>query len=488
MKHFVVFNLMLLGMLCLARAETNDFERSVVEVLVTYQKYDPHFPWRNERPGVRHGYGVVIGKGRVLTTEALVRNHTLVELRRAKSGLKITATVIQADYQVGAALLGFEEARAVAELKPVPLAPRVERDAKVQIVQFDNAGQVQTGEGQVVEISIGTLLSGPVQVLTLEVRSDLNISRQGTPVFLKGKLAGLVLRSYREKQVSIVVPACSLKRFIADTDDPPYKGLAVAGYLWMELIDPAKRSFLGIPAGRDGILVVKTMPCSSAADVLKNEDVIMEWDRFPIDSLGYYNDPDYGRLLFSYLINGRHKPGDTVPVKVIRDRRVLDLKVKLDALDESDALIPENIVGEQVEYVVDGGLVIRELTAHYLHSYGLRWKIAANPRLVHLYLTLALLPDKVGDRVVILSSVLPDIINIGYHGFRDEVITRINGEKILNMSDVFRIIDRDGGARRISLQSMGLDLVLDPKTIATANQRLAATYRIPHLRFQRKQK
>ena len=55
----------------------------VVELIVTHQAFDPFFPWQREQPRVRTGYGVHVGEGRVLTTEALLRNGTLVEMRFA---------------------------------------------------------------------------------------------------------------------------------------------------------------------------------------------------------------------------------------------------------------------------------------------------------------------------------------------------------------------------------------------------------------------
>ncbi len=70
-----------------------EVDNALLEILVSYQENDPFVPWRKRQPGRRIGYGVVIDKGLVLTTESLVRSHTLVELRRAARGEKIPARV-----------------------------------------------------------------------------------------------------------------------------------------------------------------------------------------------------------------------------------------------------------------------------------------------------------------------------------------------------------------------------------------------------------
>ena len=122
---------------------------------------------------------------------------------------------------------------------------------------------------------------------------------------------------------------------------------------------------------------------------------------------------------------------------------------------------------------------------NYLRSHGSSWQVRAQSRLVHLYLTGSVQPYEAGERVVILSQVLQDPINAGYQQLGDQVVHSVNGERVRNMSDVFRTVDRDGGIRRVALRSIGVDLVLDPAELAEANRRLAESCQIPRLRFQR---
>jgi hypothetical protein len=213
-------------------------------------------------------------------------------------------------------------------------------------------------------------------------------------------------------------------------------------------------------------------------------DVILEWDGYPIDNLGFYEDPDFGRLAMPYLVRGRRKPGDVVPVRLIRDRASVVVRVPLRRLLDETALIPENVGDKPEEYLVEGGLIFRELTGRYIRAHGASWYQMLDPRLVHLYFTRRYVPEQKGDRVVLLSGVLPDPVNIGYQHLRDAIVTAVNGRPIRNLRDLFSVAVADRRIERIALRSFGIELAFDPRELPEANARIARLYRIPQLRRQ----
>ncbi|MFH1477284.1 MAG: trypsin-like peptidase domain-containing protein [Verrucomicrobiota bacterium] len=462
-------------------APAPDYDASVFEITVTYQDHDPQIPWRKKASALRRGYGVVIGAGQVLTTEDLVRNQTQVELRRAKSGVKLAATVLEADDQLNTALLAFSNLPPANAPLPLALADTVRRDDRLTIVKLEKTGEFQTSAGQVVELSS----SVSPRPLALKVLTQSSIDGNGTPVLLNGRLAGLSVAYDKKTQTGLFIHCITLRRFIADAHAPPYKGLAWAGFQFESLLDPAKRRYLGVAETNGGIVITQTTPGSGAAAVLRAGDVITAWDGIPIDAQGYYTDKDFGRLRLAFLIGGRRTTGELVPVMLVRDRKPLAVNVLLERQRDRDKFIPEAIGGESVEYLVTGGLVLRELTGNYLRAAGENWKLKMNPRLVYYYLHQNELARRPGDHVVLLSMVLPDSINIGYQEFSDQVVTAVNGRPIRNMADVFQAVDSAGGLRCVSLLGCGVDLALDEATLAEANRRIAAQYRIPRLRYQK---
>ncbi|MEI8138292.1 MAG: hypothetical protein WCI03_00335 [bacterium] len=458
-----------------ATAETNTLPGCVAEVLVTAQKFDSHFPWKKSRPETRAGYGVVMADGKLITTEDLVRNAMLIEIQHPGGAIKTMARVIEADPRINAALL-----TAVTDgYTPAQWGAPVGTGAKIQIVQFDEAGQQQSGEGRITGIQVSQLPNAPLSILTFQALTDLKLERIGSPAFHEGKLAGLIMEYDDATQTSLVLPTAILKRFMEDVSAPPYRGIAVAGMTWSPLIAPANRKFYGLLNDDQGILVLRTIPGSGAAAVLQSGDVILKWDGCAIDSQGYYTDPDFGRLVLIHQISGRRHPGDVVTVTRWRNQKSEEVQLKLDSYNDSKSLVPLNIEGEQAEYLVEGGFIFRELSADYLLAYGAQWMVRSNPRLVDLYLTRAQAPSKPGERIIILTGILPDPINVSYQEIRDELVTQLNGKPVSSMNDVFAIRDQDGGLTRIRLKTLGLDLVMDKAMLPEANRRIAMLYGIP---------
>jgi S1-C subfamily serine protease len=478
----------LLALLAIAlpvNGQEPDPKDCLVEVIVTYQAHDAYTPWQKRRPGTRVGYGVVVRDGQVITTENLVRNHTLVELRRAATGEKIPATVETSDYQVNLALLRIDDPRGAAGLKPLDLAKNdITRETKTTILQFDETRQIQRGEAEVVQINVAELPSAPYSSLTFNLLTDLNVKREGAAVVRDGRLCGIMMGYNRGERIGYMLPYSVLRRFIDDVATPPYAGVPTAGFRWKALVDPAKRAYLGLEQNGIGVLVLSCIPETGADEVLEPNDVVVEWAGHTVDNLGFYDDAEYGRMSLSYLVRGRGTPGKHVPVKVMRDGKPLDVKLFLANLGDRAALIPENIDGRRAEYLVEGGLILREVCGHYLRARGGDWKSKTDIRITNTYLTRRNRPEKPGDRVVVLAGVLPDDINIGYQSMRDQIIEAINGQPVRNMADVFRIKDADGVVERVKLRTMGVELVLDRETLPVANKRLAQLYRLPSLRYQ----
>jgi S1-C subfamily serine protease len=464
--------------------EDPDLENTLVRVLVTYQTFDPIMPWQQTSPRTRYGYGVFVTDSLVLTTEDTVRNHRFVELRQSLSGEKFTAKVVEADEYVNLALLKVRRSGMRGEPKPLIPAEKLDRAARMIAAQFDETGEIQTGTLQIEKISMASLPSAAGSSLSFRLRTRLNINGDGAPVLADGKLVGLVSSYRNSRRTASVVPYPVIRRFLDDASDAPYKGFAAAGFSWGYLLDPAKRKYLQIDEERRGVIVLATTPGTGASEVLEPEDVILEWDGVPIDNMGYYDDPDFGRLVFSYLIKGRGRPGDMIPVTLVRDGEVRKVKLRLIRPSDARDFIPENTLREPIDYLVDGGLVIRELTGNFLRQYGKEWQMRVDSRIAHLYLTRSDRPEKPGDRLVILAQVLPDPINAGYEFFRNQIITHVNSQPVRNMQDVFRIVERDGNVNRLTLKSIGVDLVLDESGMRAANKRLAAKYSILRMRHR----
>jgi len=249
-------------------AANNGAGNCVLDVLVTYQTCDERLPWRLSPPQNRAGYGLVVGPGRILTTEDLVRQATLVELRRPGHASKFTALVTNADPQLDAALLAVRDTGLLPHLEPVVLATNLERGAETRIVQYEDSGAPQEGTGRIVELSVEALPAAPAAVLTCRVLSDLRVMNTGAPVFIGSRLAGLMMRYDAQRQSGFVLPAPILARFLRAAAAPVYHAPPYAGFTWMALVDPVLRRYLGVPEAGDGRIKALSEAANRAIRVL----------------------------------------------------------------------------------------------------------------------------------------------------------------------------------------------------------------------------
>lgn len=300
-------------------------------------------------------------------------------------------------------------------------------------------------------------------------------------MLVEGTLAGLIMSYDSATRVGEAIPSVTIKRFLDDCAAPMYRGVASAGIQWIPLVDPFKRDYLGVGLHEGGCVILSVLENTPAASVLQTDDVVLSWDGFPLDSLGFYVDPDFGRLDLSYAVKGRRRPGDQVPVQLLRGGAPTNVTVTLCRRLDSDQWIPEAITETQPEYIVEGGMVIREVSGRYLQAQGDH----GDSRLSHFYRTNRNTPPQPGDKIVVLSTVLPDPINLGYPPFQNEIITHVNGEEIHNLNSIFDILARDKHIHRLTLHGVGTDVVLDPEQIEKANTRIARQFDIAHMQYRK---
>ena len=457
--------------------------KPIVEVLVSFQEFNASLPWQREPVRDRRGFGLMLNDAVILTTESLVRNQTLIEIRRPRSGRKETARLIQADPQIDLALLALETTGEIPAADLPAIAALDATATTASILQITAAGEPQEGNGRIVQWKFEELPNAPYGVLQATILTDLNVDGSGAPVFCDGQFAGITLSYHGGSRTARMLPARFIETFVEDVQSPPYLGFASAGIFWQPLIDDTKRAYFGIPEDEvDGIQVLGVLPGAGDDNQLQPNDVILAVNGIPIDSQGYYRDPVWGRLAFPQLIKGNHRPGEQIAVKRIRDRAIKTENVVLRRFDDNSLLIPENPEGLPEAYLVEGGFIIRELTGRMLKAPGKQWTLRTDPRLAHLYLARQSDAGKPGERVVVLASVLADPINIGYQHLRSDIIETVNGTDVSNLHDVLAAVDREGGIRSLGLRGIGVVIALDPATLEEANERIATQYRIPQRR------
>jgi hypothetical protein len=128
-------------------------------------------------------------------------------------------------------------------------------------------------------------------------------------------------------------------------------------------------------------------------------------------------------------------------------------------------------------------LVFQELNLSYLQAWGDEWQERAPRRLVVEYsLRSVREAGSAPERVLVISRVLPDSVNLGYQDLGSTIVSRVNGRDVHTLDALrealrkpqrgFHVIDLlPGGGRQ--------RLVFSADEISDANRRIAERFDVP---------
>jgi hypothetical protein len=209
------------------------------------------------------------------------------------------------------------------------------------------------------------------------------------------------------------------------------------------------------------------------------KDIILEIDGFAIDVQGDYKDPDYGNLLLENLASRTKRAGETVKIKLMRDKKEIMVDYVLPKADYSVELVPLMVPDQEPEYLVMGGMLFQPLTVPYLHGWGADWNRKAPFRLAYATREQAS-ADK--PSYVVLSLVLPDPSNIGYQDARYLIVDKMNGKAIHSLPDLLaaKNLPQNGFHFFEFREGDSLSrMVLDASETDAATERVLQRYGIP---------
>ena len=462
---------------------TNGLRNSILRVSSTNQAHDFFEPWVKKEAVNRRGVGVLLEGGRILVTAELVENSNLIELEKADAPGKVTAAIELIDFDCNLALLRSEDPAFLDGMKPLGIAEGTGSGDEATIVQVEPNGQLAKTTGRITSVTIGGYPFLNIGLLLFKVSAPLQ-QRDWSfalPVVRGGALCGMVMRYDSRNQTSEVIPPPVISHFLKEADSGNYRGFARLGVFFSSLRDPQLRRFLGLKAD-GGIYVTHIVPKSAADKAgLRKGDVILSLNGIPLDQDGNYEDPNFGKILFSHLTNTRMHPGDQCDVEVFRDRKPLTLSLRTEVPNELERSSQVHSAGKAPRYVVLGGLVFLELSRDYLREWGGNWQDKAPQRLVYLDLFQDELPPDRG-KIVILSKVLPSPETIGYEQLRNLVVSRVNGREIKSLEDLAdAAANPEKGFQKIEFEEDPKLIYLDAREIEETSAELADHYGLPSL-------
>ena len=77
-----------------------------------------------------------------------------------------------------------------------------------------------------------------------------------------------------------------------------------------------------------------------------------------------------------------------------------------------------------------------------------------------------------------LVKVLADEINVGYHEWKNSVLSYVNGKKISTIKDLVNAFEEHEGKYHTIVDERGYKIVLDKNKVGENSQRILKKYRI----------
>lgn len=261
-------------------------ETSVLRVNVTSQAYNFRLPWQKTSPTSQSSLGALIGDNNVLVTAEIVANATYVEIEKPVTGEKLTAKVLEVDYEANLALVGALDSNTefFDDLLPLAIEPEAAKGDTLSVWQFETNGSSVSTDLTLQAFDMGNYFLDSSYFLIYEAAGTLQY-RDGSysiPVIKDGKLAGLLVDYSSSNELSDILPGPIIKHFLDDLATPPYSGFPNFGIKYSQTLDTQLRKYAKLGDRSGGILVSAVLPDTSAEKSgVEDGDVILEINGYP---------------------------------------------------------------------------------------------------------------------------------------------------------------------------------------------------------------
>ena len=454
-------------------------DAQVVSLRVTHQSFDEHRPWTKGTPGTRIGSAVVLRDSLLLTESELIRDAILIQVQKNGSATRVPARVVHVDRDIDLALLEMDEPGFFDDLEAARFAKSAPGAGIVYSARWQNQ-QYEISKSQIAGINVRESPYGSITHAFLSLPTDLSNGGWAEPVFSDGKLVGLSV--LQEGQRATVIPVEILSAYVHGARSANDPGFASFRPYWQFGQDPALAAYLGLTGKPRGV-VLRWIPWgSTGCDALEPRDLILSVEGHALDAMGNFEHPHYGQLAFQHILVDGHRPGDRVRFQLLRDGEKLEVDVELRRNHGADWLIPDRRDQPSPPYLVAGGLVLRELDGNYLRAWGNAWRRQAPANLVERFDRERESQTAERRRILLLSQVLPDAHNLGYHQLANLAVSEINGRSVDSIADADEAFRHPVGEfHRVKFYRDDLrrEVVLDAAGFQESTARILENYNIP---------
>ncbi|MEN3368254.1 MAG: hypothetical protein V7609_397 [Verrucomicrobiota bacterium] len=450
-------------------------QKSLVRITATEVEPDYRAPWNSG--GVQRGIGAgfVIDGNRIMTNAHVVSNSRYLTVERDGDPNKYPATVLFVAHDCDLALLKVSSPDFFKNMTPLTFGGIPELESTVSAYGYPLGGErmsVTTGIVSRVDFQLYTHSSIDSH-LAIQISAQINPGNSGGPVMQNAKVVGVAFQGYSgdvAQGVAYMIPTPVIRRFLKDIEDGHYDRYVDLGVTYSKLQNPAQRHSLGLKDDDRGVLIGSVISAGPAAKSLQSGDVVLAVDNHPIASDGTV-ELEGERVEMPEVVERKFK-GDEVKLEIWRDKKPLTVSVQLGSV--WPYLYLAHGYDVRPRYIVYGGLLFQPLSLDLIDAYQ-----PTDVRIRHYFDYFVLEQIYLEHpEVIILTNILPDPSNTYLAAYRASIVDEVNGKKIRKLNDLATAFAEKTDRFVVRMIGDGPPLVLDPKEVESARERINKRYNV----------
>jgi S1-C subfamily serine protease len=450
-------------------------QKSLVRITATEVEPDYRAPWNSGAIQRGVGAGFVIEGNRIMTNAHVVSNSRYLTVERDGDPNKYPATVLFVAHDCDLALLKVASPNFFKNMTPLTFGGIPELESVVSAYGYPLGGErmsVTTGIVSRIDFQLYTH-SSIDQHLAIQISAQINPGNSGGPVMQNAKVVGVAFQGYSgdvAQGVAYMVPTPVIQRFLSDIKDGHYDKYVDLGLTYTKLQNPAQRHFLGLKDDDRGVLVGTVIAAGPSAKSVQSGDVLLSIDDHPIASDATVELE--GESVEMPEVVERKFKGDVVKIELLRDKKPVTVSLELGSVWPYAYLAHTYDV--RPRYVVYGGLLFQPLTLDLVDAYQ-----PTDIRIRHYFdyfVTEQIYLEH--PEIIVLTNILPDPTNSYLAPYRASIVDEINGQKIRTLTDLAKAFSETPDRFVVRMIGDGPPLVLDPKEVESARERIKTRYNV----------
>ena len=457
----------------------DSISENIVKLYVTVNEPSYFTPWQMLGSYEVEGSGCIVENNLILTNAHVVSDRTFILAKRSGQTKKYVAEVLFVGHDCDLALLQVEDEEFFPDEQPLRIGslPRV-GDEVAAYGYPNNAEQVTVTRGIVSRISNETYAHSSVKLLSCQIDAAINAGSSGGPIISNTRIVGIAMMAGWGDDEGYMVSVPVIEHFFTDIEDGRYDGFPDLALNTQSLENPIMQEYYGLTDELSGVLIRDVYYRSPAKGLLYPGDVVLQINRYDVAGDGTVAIRSGERTDYVYAVQEK-QAGEFAHVKVLRDKEVRDIAVKLDFKIFDHNVVHFSQYDHRPKYYIYGGLVFSVLSENYLRGFGDSWSWRSRAPINLMHARYLADPNSPKKEIIVISDILADEVNVGYKKMEDEIVRSVNGKEVKSLEELIEAVEENEKEYVLIETDYRNQIILSREEAEESTERILENYEIP---------